>query len=135
MKREFTAEHKKHISEALKKSEKAKIYQDKFRYDNPGKGLNQTGCNNFNWKGDKAQYHSIHMWIFYRKGRPKKCEHCGATDKKLDWANINHSVSRILSDYIGLCRKCHVNFDNKFRLKTNAQKLSISNQSKLEVIR
>src|SRR3990167_2302598 len=31
----------------------------------------------YNWKGDKASYASIHMWVKAYYGKPTQCEHCG----------------------------------------------------------
>ena len=52
------------------------------------------------------------------------CESCGKKGKYLvrnngvkvwniDWANINnHDYKRDRKDYRGLCRKCHIRYDN-----------------------
>ena len=64
------------------------------------------------WKGERADYISIHSWVARWKGRPKLCEHCGATNKeRYEWANIDNRYSRNLDDYIRLCKKCHTIFD------------------------
>ena len=64
------------------------------------------------WRGNRADYTSIHSWVSRWKGRPKKCEHCGSINmKRYEWANINEEYSRNLDDYIRLCKSCHTKFD------------------------
>lgn len=69
------------------------------------------GKRHHSWKGDKVTYSSIHDWIRSRKGKAgnQKCLHCEKQAR--DWANIDHTYSRDLDDYISLCRKCHIKFD------------------------
>ena len=64
------------------------------------------------WLGDSIGYFGVHEWVIRWKGKPQKCEMCGAEDKKkYEWANIDHKYRRILDDYIRLCTKCHRNYD------------------------
>ena len=87
--------------------------------DNPAYGQNQTGENNFAWKGNNATKRGKHKWIDLQKGKPMKCEICGTTTaKRYDWANIDHKYSRNLEDYIRMCRKCHFAYDLKINNKT-----------------
>ena len=67
---------------------------------------------NHMWKGDKVGYTSLHQWLYRKLGQPNKCEHCGK-NKKCDWANKSGKYKRIVSDWIRLCRKCHIKFDKK----------------------
>jgi hypothetical protein len=70
------------------------------------------GIKNINWKGNKAGYTSIHMWVKLHKGKPYYCEICGTNEKrKYNWANIDHKYKRILKDYISLCIPCHYKYD------------------------
>lgn len=72
----------------------------------------QKGENHYEWKGDKASYSSIHVWVSRRKGKPRLCEHCGTTtSKKFEWANISGNYKRVLSDWVRLCTKCHHHHD------------------------
>lgn len=74
-----------------------------------------------NWKGNQADYYTIHKWVHLKKGKPKKCLICGLVGKyvsfkngekwNLDWASKDHSYSRNLDDYIPLCKKCHRKYD------------------------
>lgn len=73
------------------------------------------GEKNFNWKGDKVKRVAIHLWVYRKRGKPKVCEHCGATakERKLAWANKDHTYKRKLGDYLSLCYSCHKIYDNK----------------------
>lgn len=74
----------------------------------------------WNWKGGKAKYGAIHMWINRQLGKPDKCEHCskkGLKGRAIHWANINHKYRRNLNDWIRLCMKCHIAYDKKKGLK------------------
>ena len=72
------------------------------------------------WKGDKAKYSAIHMWIRSHKPKPKKCEHCKKI-KKLEWANKSRKYKRTFKDWLALCKHCHTKYDfplkNKHRNK------------------
>ena len=71
-----------------------------------------SGKKSVHWKGLAVGYNGAHAWIAKIKGKPKKCERCKSTTKKLyDWANKDHKYSRNPKDYIRLCRGCHIKFD------------------------
>jgi hypothetical protein len=63
------------------------------------------------WKGDDANYRSLHEWI--RKYYPLTgiCECCGSGDRKTQLANISGKYLRDLDDYIEMCPGCHKSFD------------------------
>lgn len=68
----------------------------------------------YQWKGDKASYHTKHQWINRHYGKPKKCESCGISDpsKWYHWANISGKHVRNRSDYYKrLCVPCHSKYD------------------------
>jgi len=60
---------------------------------------------------EEAGYGAIHDWVRRWKGTPNICESCGAKDRYMNWANIDHQYKRILDDYIRLCVPCHRKFD------------------------
>ena len=65
------------------------------------------------WKGDDACYSSKHQWVYRHYGKPNKCEFCGTRDaKRFDWANISGKYKRDKKDWIRLCKKCHVAYDD-----------------------
>jgi len=70
------------------------------------------------WKGDKASYQTIHIWVRRHKGAPQGCEHCGhdEPDRVYEWANISGRYLRDLNDYKRVCQKCHrAHYDNAIR--------------------
>ena len=66
-----------------------------------------------NWKGEKAKYSAIHMWIKTHKQRTYKCSDCGKSGNayQIHWSNIDHQYSRNLDDYIERCVPCHKKYD------------------------
>jgi len=76
--------------------------------------------NNGNWVGDKIGYNGIHGWIRRKLSQPPNCEKCGQPHKQLDLANISQKYLRQLDDWEYICRKCHMEKDerlNNFRIK------------------
>lgn len=64
------------------------------------------------WKGDAVGYTSLHQWIARKLGKPKQCSHCKSTNcKAYDWANVSGKYRRDFSDWVRLCRGCHIRFD------------------------
>jgi len=59
------------------------------------------------WKGEAVGYKALHDWVRRQKGKPERCESCGTTEGRLEWANVSQQYKRDLSDWIGLCRTCH----------------------------
>ena len=72
-----------------------------------------TGENHPGWKGDKVGYDALHDYIERHFGKPRFCEACGFENAKIyDWANISGKYKRDKEDWLRLCRKCHVAFDD-----------------------
>lgn len=69
------------------------------------------------WKGGSVSYSGLHYWVRRHRGKPVICEHCGKSDKKLQWANKSGKYLRELSDWLSLCISCHRFYDNKQRKK------------------
>lgn len=65
-----------------------------------------------NWKGDEISRKAVHDWVYTTLGRPQRCEHCGTTQGRMDWANKSQEYKRDKDDWLRLCRKCHMAFDN-----------------------
>ena len=71
------------------------------------------GSNSSRWLGEKVGIDGLHEWVKKHLGRPSKCEFCGITNaKKYDWANKSREYKRDLADWIRLCRRCHIAYDN-----------------------
>ena len=56
-------------------------------------------------------FNSLHYQIEKQLGKPQKCEHCGTTEGRMEWANKSHEYKQDLSDWLRLCRKCHRKHD------------------------
>jgi len=96
------------IGSSNKGIKRSQEFRDKIRRWRLGKHQEGVGL----WKGDKVSYTALHMWVSRWKGKPMKCEMCGAEGRKrYDWANIDHKYRRVLEDYIRLCVPCHAKYD------------------------
>ncbi len=101
------------ISEALK-GKKRLPFTEKHKLNLSKSHIGKhRGKNNLMWRGDDVGYIAVHEWINTHKGKPQVCESCRATrkEKKLAWANKDHSYKRIFEDYIALCYRCHCQYD------------------------
>lgn len=82
-----------------------------------------TGLNNFKWKGDKVGYFSLHTWVQRQLGKAKECIEC-SSNKNVQWANKSHEYKRDITDWISLCKKCHCRYDkNHWGLATKKYNL------------
>ncbi len=70
----------------------------------------QRGSKNSSWKGDSATYAALHRRVEAQRGRPKRCEDCGKTRGRFEWANISGRYSDVM-DYKRLCVSCHHRLD------------------------
>lgn len=66
------------------------------------------------WKGNNVGYGALHDWVKKRLAKPLACNQCGEI-KPLDLANKSHEYKRELDDWLWLCKKCHVNYDDMVR--------------------
>lgn len=76
------------------------------------------------WKGDKAGYVAIHLWVKKYFGRKEKCERCGKKPpdvSRLELANISGQYRRVKSDWMTLCTSCHLKMDFRNRIKSCPQ--------------
>ena len=95
------------------------VYQHKKGYKRPpfskewrGKLAEASKGNKSHWKGMKASYRAVHMYIDKLLGKPRLCAECGTTKAaRYEWANISGKYLRDESDYIRMCKSCHVKFD------------------------
>lgn len=69
----------------------------------------KIGNRNPNWN-ETVGYKGVHSWISRNLVRPEKCSKCNKKCKP-DAANISKNYKRDASDYIWLCRKCHMEYD------------------------
>lgn len=60
------------------------------------------------WKGDRAGYHAVHLWLTKHFSKGRICEGCNTMSaSRLEWANISGEYKRERSDYKVLCPRCH----------------------------
>lgn len=91
----------------------------------------KRGAQIANWRGDDADYITIHIWFARNFGKPSKCEHCGSTNN-IQWSNKDHKYRRVRDDWQQLCSSCHQRYDhanlpttaNRFYEKRRKQYLS-----------
>jgi hypothetical protein len=73
--------------------------------------MNYPQEKNYNWKKNSKNYSTIHSWLIVNF-KKDKCESCGATDKKLDWALLKgRKYLRKIENFKPLCRSCHLKYD------------------------
>lgn len=67
-----------------------------------------SGSENHNWKGDKAGYQALHIWIRNKLGKATKCSiNPKHKSKKYQWGNISGEYKRDLSDWREVCASCN----------------------------
>jgi hypothetical protein len=72
-----------------------------------------------NWVGSDIGRAGVHNWVYRHYGKASKCEMCqGSSAAGFEWASINHSYVRDISQWKQLCPKCHKIFDG-FTLVVN----------------
>jgi hypothetical protein len=115
--------HRKKISEALignLSHRKPKVWTEESKKK---ARFSHKGEKSYLWKGEDADYISKHSWIRRWKGRPEFCEKCGVIGKlhkgkwSIHWANIDHKYRRVLEDYIGMCVRCHAQWDRPMKAR------------------
>ena len=99
-KRVFSKEHRENLSAAMKACTRS------------------TGAASSRWKGDQVGYSALHSWMQNTFGAPATCEHCAQTKGMFDWANKSGGYLRDRSDWVRLCRSCHMKYDQRgFQVK------------------
>lgn len=93
---------------------------------NRGKQVGAAGPRHHLWKGDAVGIDALHSWVKRHKPDPKFCEHCGTNNLKLEWANKSQEYKRALSDWLRLCRSCHLRYDNKAGVRNGSKKAVFS---------
>lgn len=71
------------------------------------------GSRNYSWRGDQASYRALHGWLCIHHPKKQRCEECGRSARKTDYALIpGRSYTRNRGDYRELCHPCHMRQDN-----------------------
>lgn len=72
-----------------------------------------TGEKNPNWKQtSSAKYRGLHKWMGKRIVKPALCSYC-LVKPPLDLANISGQYRQDVTDWVYLCRKCHIVLDGR----------------------
>src|SRR5258708_36995664 len=80
--------------------------------------LAQIGKKNYQWKGDRVGYSSLHKWVYKNLGKAIKCEFCRVektVPRSIQWSNKSHKYKRKLTDWIYLCVSCHKKYDIEYK--------------------
>ena len=88
------------------------------------------GKENPQWKGNKVGYKSLHMYIRTHKPKPEFCEDC-KKKTPYDVTNKSGKYKRDLSDWLWLCRSCHMKKDKRLE-KLHKNKILNINLQKIE---
>lgn len=70
------------------------------------------------WKGNNANYFTVHRWMRDTFGSPQRCDVAdGTCSKKFEWAAKvgNNGKSRDREDWLRLCTSHHRRYDSKDR--------------------
>jgi hypothetical protein len=65
-----------------------------------------------NFKYENVGYDALHDWVKRHREKAICCEHCGRVGY-LEWANKSHEYKRELSDWMALCKPCHIKYDRE----------------------
>lgn len=76
----------------------------------PAGPRDQSGPANPLWKGDAAGYQALHLRVQMARGKPQRCERCGTTEGRMEWANLTGDYVDV-NDYERMCVSCHRTFD------------------------
>lgn len=99
---------------------KRKPFSESHKFHMKQAQLGKVGESASNWKGDKAKYSALHMWIRSIFGKPIGCQNCGkksGTQRNYHWANLSKEYKRDITDWARLCVSCHKLYDlGKIRL-------------------
>ena len=65
-------------------------------------------------KENPNKYRNIHKKIYKLYGDPNKCEGCSkkGNNRQIHWANKDGKYELIKKDWMRLCVKCHIAYDN-----------------------
>jgi len=136
-KKPHTKEHKRKISEAVKKQHAegrtnssglfTKEAREKARQKMFGHKRTPIGKKHWSWKGEEASYAVKHIWLSRYYKKVGICEHCkkDVGIKKstgTEWANISGKYYRKREDYMELCHPCHIKKDFVGEREANRRK-------------
>ena len=75
--------------------------------------IGKYGNQSRRWKGDKASYAAVHIWIKKHWGKPDHCDMCRCENaSRYEWSNIDWKYRRVREDWRQLCPSCHRKYDH-----------------------
>lgn len=85
-------------------------------FKNPKGALAKLGAKNpmFGKLKEDVGYAALHSYVKKYLTKSKACDHC-QEDKPLDLANKSGKYLRDLTDWLWLCRKCHLVYDDNLK--------------------
>jgi hypothetical protein len=100
----------------IKNNKEKKRERDRRYYQKNKERLQELGRKRKDTKMKESPsnltYFQLHHWIRDRKPKPKYCTICNE-EKELELANISGVYLKDISDYIYVCRSCHVVYDRE----------------------
>lgn len=99
----LTYEHKRKIAASMREHIRTNEHRQNI-------AKAKLGAKNGMWRGENASYQAKHTWVRSHFKKTDQCGHCGKT-LRTDWANISGSYTRTRSDWVELCRSCHMKWD------------------------
>lgn len=75
--------------------------------------LINKGSSNGQWKGSNVGYGKLHTWVRLHLPEPSLCQYCHKV-KPYDLANVTGIYDRDFTNWLYLCRKCHMLSDGRF---------------------
>jgi len=70
------------------------------------------GKKNPAWK-ENPSYSALHARVYSRRGKATKCEICGKTTGKIEWASTGSLKD--VSKYKAMCASCHAKYDKDIK--------------------
>lgn len=79
--------------------------------DNPNPNKGKSREQTTNWRGTAAGYYALHRRVEAARGKAGDlpCAHC--SEQARDWALLHDQDPQETSQYIPLCRSCHIAYD------------------------
>ena len=63
----------------------------------------------------EAWYHTLHQWMNKHYPRTGRCEYCGCTNRRTEYASASHDrYTRNRADWFEFCHPCHAAFDGSY---------------------
>lgn len=115
-----TKEHCENLSKAitgrhLSSEHKEKLRQLRLGWKHPEevkRKIGRPGALSSAWKDDGATYKAKHIWIRKYLSKPELCPSCKLVPPT-EVHNIDKQYRRVLSEWVWMCRKCHMHTDDR----------------------